>query len=87
LKQLPAALVPWRNPIFVQFVSHKVGRLLVPWALILLFVSNLFMLHGVYALTFSMQAAWYIFAGAGYLLAKREIAMPILVPREGKRAA
>jgi cellulose synthase/poly-beta-1,6-N-acetylglucosamine synthase-like glycosyltransferase len=87
LKQLPAALVPWRNPIFVQFVSHKVGRLLVPWALIALFVSNLFMLHGVYALTFLMQAAWYMFAGAGYLLSKREITMPILIPGEGRRAA
>jgi hypothetical protein len=56
--------------------------------MISLFISNLFMLHGVYALTFSMQAAWYIFAGAGYLLSKRAIVpMPILIPGEGKRAA
>jgi len=87
LKQLPESLAPWRNPIFVQFVSHKVGRLLVPWALIALFVSNLFILHGIYTLTFSMQAAWYIFAGAGYLMSKREIAVPVLIPGESKRAA
>jgi cellulose synthase/poly-beta-1,6-N-acetylglucosamine synthase-like glycosyltransferase len=88
LKLLPGSLVPWRNPIFFQFVSHKVGRLIVPWAMISLFISNLFMLHGVYALTFSMQAAWYILAGAGYLLSKRAIVpMPILIPGEGKRAA
>jgi cellulose synthase/poly-beta-1,6-N-acetylglucosamine synthase-like glycosyltransferase len=87
LKQLPESLAPWRNPIFVQFVSHKVGRLLVPWALIALFISNLFILHGVYALTFSMQAAWYIFAGAGYLMSKRGITGPVLIPGESKRAA
>ncbi|HEY2381694.1 MAG TPA: glycosyltransferase family 2 protein [Terriglobia bacterium] len=87
LSQLPAALTPWRNPIFVQFISHKVGRLLVPWALLALFVSNAFMVHGFYALTFSMQAAWYVCAGAGYLLSKREIAAPVLIPEEGKRAA
>lgn len=28
---LPALLVPIRNPIWVQFVSHKVLRLLTPW--------------------------------------------------------
>lgn len=87
LKQLPAALAPWSNPIFVQFISHKVGRLLVPWAMLALFVSNAFMLHGIYALTFSMQAAWYICAGAGYLLSRREIAAPILIQDEGNRAA
>jgi len=87
LTQLPASILPWRNPIFVQFVSHKVGRLLVPWAMLAMFVSNLFILHGIYAVTFSMQAAWYLFAGAGYALSKREIAAPILVAEEVKRAA
>lgn len=87
LRQLPAALLPWRNPIFVQFLSHKIGRLLVPWAMLMLFISNLLILHGIYAVTFSLQTAWYIFAGAGYALSKREIASPILVPEEGKRAA
>ena len=87
LKQLPESLAPWRNPIFIQFVSHKVGRLLVPWALTALFVSNLFMLHGVYVLSFSMQVTWYLFAGAGYLMSKREIAVPALIPGESKRAA
>jgi poly-beta-1,6-N-acetyl-D-glucosamine synthase len=87
LRQLPELLLPWKNPIFFQFVSHKVGRLLVPWAMVALFVSNLFMLHGLYALTFSMQAAWYVFAGVGHLLSRREIATPILVPDESKRAA
>jgi cellulose synthase/poly-beta-1,6-N-acetylglucosamine synthase-like glycosyltransferase len=29
---LPSALVPWQNPVWVQFVSHKLLRLVVPWA-------------------------------------------------------
>src|SRR5205085_1989176 len=31
--RLPAALLPWRNPIWGQFLSHKLARLVVPWAL------------------------------------------------------
>lgn len=36
---MPAVLVPGRNPIWVQFVSHKVLRLLTPW-MIMLFVFS-----------------------------------------------
>ncbi len=32
--RLPSLLLPWRNPIWWQFVSHKLARLLVPWALL-----------------------------------------------------
>jgi len=31
---MPALLVPLRNPIWLQFVSHKVLRLLTPWLLL-----------------------------------------------------
>ncbi len=37
----PATVLPWRNPIWIQFVSHKLGRLAAPWALIVLFISGL----------------------------------------------
>jgi cellulose synthase/poly-beta-1,6-N-acetylglucosamine synthase-like glycosyltransferase len=70
LTQLPDLLVPWRNPIFFQFLSHKIGRLLVPYALFVLLFSNLFMLRGIYALTFSLQVVWYAFAFTGYLLSR-----------------
>ena len=36
---LPVLLVPIRNPIWVQFVSHKLLRLLTPW-LVLAFVTG-----------------------------------------------
>lgn len=39
---VPDALMPWRNPIWWQFVSHKLARLAVPWALLgMLFLSAL----------------------------------------------
>lgn len=40
LRRLPQALLPWRNPIWFQFWSHKVMRLLVPWALIAMLVLS-----------------------------------------------
>jgi cellulose synthase/poly-beta-1,6-N-acetylglucosamine synthase-like glycosyltransferase len=87
LRALPMALSPWRNPIFVQFVSHKAGRLLVPWALLALFITNLFMLHGIYAVTFALQAAWYVLAATGYVMSRREVVPAVLIPDESKRAA
>src|SRR5262249_1886402 len=54
LVRLPQAVLPWRTPIFIQFISHKLGMLVVPWALLSLLITNLFMLRGIYALTFSL---------------------------------
>ena len=40
--RMPAILVPWLNPSFFEVMSHKVLRLLCPWALILLAGVTLF---------------------------------------------
>jgi hypothetical protein len=32
--RLPGSLAPWRNPVWFFLVSHKLGRLAVPWALL-----------------------------------------------------
>ena len=37
----PRLLLPWRNPVWFQYLSHKVGRLLVPYALLATFVSSI----------------------------------------------
>lgn len=34
LARLPAALLPWRNPVWFPLVSHKLARLAVPWAVL-----------------------------------------------------
>jgi cellulose synthase/poly-beta-1,6-N-acetylglucosamine synthase-like glycosyltransferase len=33
---MPSILLPWRNPIWWQYVSHKVLRLLAPWCMLTL---------------------------------------------------
>jgi biofilm PGA synthesis N-glycosyltransferase PgaC len=40
LAQEPRLLVPGLNPVWWQYISHKVGRLLVPHALVLLLVTS-----------------------------------------------
>ncbi len=45
---LPAVLVPWRNPILLQFVFHKLARLLTPYAALLVAVSGAWWLDTSY---------------------------------------
>lgn len=41
LVEEPALLVPFLNPVWVQYVSHKLGRLVVAWALLGLLISSI----------------------------------------------
>ena len=43
LRHEPRLLVPWRNRMFWHYLSYKVGRLLLPHLLIVLFVASLFL--------------------------------------------
>jgi cellulose synthase/poly-beta-1,6-N-acetylglucosamine synthase-like glycosyltransferase len=63
----PRLLVPFRNPVWLQYVSHKIGRLLVPYALVALFASSLVLFHTstLYALALLAQAAFYLHGGYG----------------------
>lgn len=50
----------WRkNRVFFQFFSHKVARLVVPFMLVLLLLSNLFLTQGVYLVFLVLQLGWY----------------------------
>jgi cellulose synthase/poly-beta-1,6-N-acetylglucosamine synthase-like glycosyltransferase len=57
---LPTALLPWRNPIWLQFVSHKMLRLVVPWLLPILFVLSAVLPGPVYEWCFWTQAVCYV---------------------------
>lgn len=74
LARMPKLLSPWHNPVWLQFVSHKVARLLVPYFLVLLFVANLFVLHGPYLWLLCLQSAWYMLALSGSLRSHRTAA-------------
>ena len=53
---------PYSNPVFVQFISHKVFRLLVPYALILILITSLLLSGRFYELVVYLQ---FIFYGLG----------------------
>ena len=67
LAQEPRLLFPIANPVWIQYVSHKIGRLLVPWALTALFVaSGVLVFSGwVYTTAFMVQAVFYALACYG----------------------
>jgi cellulose synthase/poly-beta-1,6-N-acetylglucosamine synthase-like glycosyltransferase len=73
LAREPRLLLPFANPVWLQFMSHKVGRLLVPYALVATFVSNawLALSSALYALTFVAQLGFYGLAAYGALLDRR----------------
>jgi cellulose synthase/poly-beta-1,6-N-acetylglucosamine synthase-like glycosyltransferase len=68
MAQMPALLSPFRNPVWLQFVSHKVARLLVPYFLMLLFLANLFATDGVYLWLLGAQVGWYVLTCVGGFL-------------------
>jgi cellulose synthase/poly-beta-1,6-N-acetylglucosamine synthase-like glycosyltransferase len=65
LSRIPAAMAPWRNPIWLQFLSHKLLRLVVPWALLGLLAGCALLEAPVYRIMFWGQAAAYCVALAG----------------------
>jgi biofilm PGA synthesis N-glycosyltransferase PgaC len=65
LALLPAALLPWRNPVCFQYLCHKMLRLLVPWALLGMFASSLLVQEALYQVAFWAQAIFYVTALMG----------------------
>ena len=65
------AILPWlnnpfQNPLFWQWFSHKVCRLVVPFALILLFISCLILPALFFDVLLLLQIAFYTGAYYGY---------------------
>jgi cellulose synthase/poly-beta-1,6-N-acetylglucosamine synthase-like glycosyltransferase len=70
----PRLLVPILNPVWIQYVSHKLGRLLVPWALLLTFVAStaLAVRSWLYAVALLVQLVFYgLAAFGGWVESKR----------------
>jgi cellulose synthase/poly-beta-1,6-N-acetylglucosamine synthase-like glycosyltransferase len=63
----PRLLIPFVNPVWLQYMSHKVGRLVVPWALISLLLTSLLLAtsHQVYAVALILQLGFYGLAALG----------------------
>lgn len=78
LRLEPRLLLPWRNPIWWQFVSHKVGRVLLPWLLLALLLGSLLGLgaHPFFGLSLVGQAVVYGYALIGWATAGRAWSPP-----------
>ncbi len=65
----PALLLPWRNRVWLQFVSHKLGRLAVPYAILAVFVASIVLAdHLFYAAVLLGEVLFFLLAGAGAML-------------------
>lgn len=87
----PRLLVPGLNPVWLQYISHKVGRLLVPYALMALFASSIALSTGsvFYTAALLAQCAFYLHSGYGAWLEHWQHAQPAgqtVVQRSGKVA-
>jgi cellulose synthase/poly-beta-1,6-N-acetylglucosamine synthase-like glycosyltransferase len=69
--RLPRSLLPWKNPIWFQFVSHKLCRLPIPWVLAALLILAA-MLHGtIYTVALWSQLLFYGFGITGMITGSR----------------
>jgi cellulose synthase/poly-beta-1,6-N-acetylglucosamine synthase-like glycosyltransferase len=84
----PRLLSPFANRVWLQYVSHKLGRLAVPYALLTIFAASLALsaAHVFYQLALGAQVAFYLLAGCGALLELRGRRLEDSVPNEIPRA-
>ncbi len=71
--RLPGSLLPWRNPVWFALVSHKLARLVVPWAVLLALGLAAVLGGWVYGSLLAIQLAALLVGVAGLVpgLAKR----------------
>jgi cellulose synthase/poly-beta-1,6-N-acetylglucosamine synthase-like glycosyltransferase len=67
IAKLPRLLNPFANPVWFAFVSHKLSRLLAPWALLAALVASLYAGGVFYAALFVLQLLAYALAAIAIL--------------------
>lgn len=69
----PRLLVPLVNPVWLQFVSHKLARLMVPYALVALLIASAWLAprSAVFGAALGAQLLFYALAAYGALLDRR----------------
>ena len=68
IARLPILLHPWRNPVFFAWFSHKLLRLLVPWALLLALLASALLPGGFFRFALIAQLSAYVLATIGLRL-------------------
>jgi cellulose synthase/poly-beta-1,6-N-acetylglucosamine synthase-like glycosyltransferase len=89
LAREPRLLVPVVNPVWLQLMSHKVGRLFVPYALVAMLVASGLLAAGsmFYRLVFGAQLAFYALAAYGAVLERRARRVPVVSSEVFREAA
>lgn len=68
----PRWLLPWKNPIWWEFMSHKIARLVSPWLLLVVVTTNVALVsQPLYAVILGLQATFYGAALAGLWFQRR----------------
>jgi cellulose synthase/poly-beta-1,6-N-acetylglucosamine synthase-like glycosyltransferase len=86
----PRLLAPWANRVWVQYVSHKLGRLAVPYALLAIFGASVVLATSsvMYAAVLVAQVLFFLMAGLGALFemsGRRQDAAQVANPEPGTR--
>ena len=72
MQLFPVWLSPSRNPLWFEFVSHKLLRLLAPALMVLALAMNLMLLSvPVYWALLNVQVVFYVSAAVGWLFQQR----------------
>jgi hypothetical protein len=66
----PRLLIPVVNPVWIQYLSHKLGRLVTPWALLAVLASSVALAPQgwPYAMALLLQLCFYSLAIFGGVL-------------------
>ena len=69
----PRLLLPWHNRVWLQYVSHKIGRLVVPYAMLAIFGASIVLAvdHLFYLLVLGAQVGVLLLAGCGAVIEYR----------------
>ncbi len=73
----PWLLNPWRNPVFFAWVSHKLARLMAPWALLLALLASAQANGGWLLVAFAVQLAAYALALAALFVPRWTRRIPL----------
>jgi cellulose synthase/poly-beta-1,6-N-acetylglucosamine synthase-like glycosyltransferase len=77
IAKLPWLMHPKKNPLFWQFFSHKVLRLVMPYCLILLLLSSFLLKAPLFQYLFWTQCLFYIYSTVAYFMIKQTKELPL----------
>ncbi|HEX4482093.1 MAG TPA: glycosyltransferase family 2 protein [Rudaea sp.] len=78
IARLPRLLVPWRNPVWFAWMSHKFLRLVAPWALIAAWLASAMATGNFYRIAFVVQTTAYVAALFALVAPRRAAKIPLV---------